>query len=1322
MMYGDGALLNLLQGWPTWGTSWENPVPITSHLGQLSLGSIQTGRTCYLDRLDTSPSKEIEYLYQRYTLNGDRGVIFYPKTFFDVVNCVTAGPRDVDLFIGCRATAGTLHAIPEHLDQGTVPCSNAAGPKLPNFAIPIFLQSIPYREGADRWAIVAMGNGGSGNHPVWQMMQHNITLLKDIRDRLALDEDYCFDVKNTFIAGASFGASIALLQSMLDPQEFDGCLAVGAAGVGPEGFYGTERLQRAGQFLSNYGSEAQVPGSNVWIEDAWYLHEVQELIEYQISTGNQSDALANASVLKRLQARAAAQTALFYRPFVLIGADEDLVTLANVFRHQFDDVLENTNIPNTSIPYSDYGIVLPYAFQEHSGASGEGLALLLHPGTYFPNNATIPSGGNVVDWLKARHDNWKSQGSPVWQDPPPAIAIDENVAPLNSISDYVFHEATISSPPATPSGALSLTRLWTEAPPNGNGRGFLGTGIEPGINHNLIVEDIDDDGNLEVVYGESAGFVHILEWDETNDALVFEWRSPDMGTAITGLDSGTFAKPGGGTMTGLVAMSHSGEIWGIWYDSTASVFDARQLTGPMVYGGERENPDLAIGAHVSGATSVFIVGTGIAHATSGKPNACRLQRLDVTDITTGTISVGTAEDFEPVTELVYDDATGELLAGTARGYFAPIVESSGDFSFSSTFVSGAANYGFSHYLKMTPCQIRKVTVSSTTVYLIVGIPGEFQDYNSSTDVERNLIAVAADGTILKDSSQNEIRVLVEEAIDLDPNNTDNGRKIYLPLDCFEVLSNDGSTATLALGGKDGIHFFDFDLTSGFSEVQNGSTSVYWSPQRCHLQGEATPRLRKAPILSLEVATVGSDKRLFGTTVHGVVFVADVPSSFPTSGLSLLHQEEPLCLAYGLKAFADSFSSLGQSQTDFPNLDVDLTPSLNVIAHFTYWDAFAGAFTFTWPGRGPAGSAYYRVDALTGLIDERRARDVVCRTFNPDRRAAALVGQGPDAGNAWNVFWDKDSLLDLDTHVFQETVDVGQLQSSGQWDLAMIGDQTTANNKGRLLSKLDYLAGSPGIDRQPTSTGKTFMLDDRYYTWSLRAFGNAVRMGNLDNSNGTAILETVLATNGGRLVTYKLGVGSTPWTSWKDDDPSDDPMGDFGWTLAGLATYNIDPATSQDTLDEVFAVGAIYGDASDPDETDSHLMIFESNGSGELSRIFNGDLAEASCTGLWVGPALGKCSCQNQLEVIVGKSQTFAVYSIDRSNKTVNLTTPRYESEGLGWNLGAFNSIEVLREQVDPENSQKRVDYLFIGSDAYVYAYKSPSYTVGGPGGGGGHQH
>ncbi|MEC9380679.1 MAG: hypothetical protein VX528_17065, partial [Candidatus Latescibacterota bacterium] len=413
-----------------------------------------------------------------------------------------------------------------------------------------------------------------------------------------------------------------------------------------------------------------------------------------------------------------------------------------------------------------------------------------------------------------------------------------------------------------------------------------------------------------------------------------------------------------------------------------------------------------------------------------------------------------------------------------------------------------------------------------------------------------------------------------------------------------------------------------------------------------------------------------------------------------------------CLARGIKVFPESFSSLGQAINDF-GCDVNLKPTLNLVSDFTYHDDFAASFAFLFNERGPAGSYFTRVNAKTGIIDQLRPKDMICRDFNPDDRAATLTGS-PTDGNVWNVFWQSLNKPVLDKHVFDETGDVGQLVQAGQWDLALIGSQFGAGNPGHLNTILDYIAPSPTTVQYPNSASSTFMLDDRYFVGGTpRAFGGAVRLANLDNSNGSGILEAILSTNGGRLVTLKSG--SSPWLSWTQSDPSADPTGDYGWTVSGLATYNISPMSMPpDTLDEVFAVGATYTDPTDAHENDSHLMIFESNGSGVLSQVFSGDLGQAGCTGLWVGPAIGRCPCQGVIHVIVGQAQTFAIYQVNRAAKTVDLANPVYVSPGLGSGIGAANSIKVLAAQ--PATGGKKVDYIFLGSDAYFYAFKSPEYT------------
>ncbi|MEQ8766152.1 MAG: hypothetical protein RL885_19705 [Planctomycetota bacterium] len=121
----------------------------------------------------------------------------------------------------------------------------------------------------------------------------------------------------------------------------------------------------------------------------------------------------------------------------------------------------------------------------------------------------------------------------------------------------------------------------------------------------------------------------------------------------------------------------------------------------------------------------------------------------------------------------------------------------------------------------------------------------------------------------------------------------------------------------------------------------------------------------------------------------------------------------------------------------------------------------------------------------------------------------------------------------------------------------------------------------------------------------------------------------------------------------------------------------------------------------------------SNGSSVLTCVFNGDLGESGCTGLWVGPALAKCGCQGEINVIVGRAQTFAIYKVNKAARTVDLSNPLYVSSGLGSGIGAASAIKVLAAQPVSGQPNKRVDYVFLGSDAYFYAFKTAPYTVMG---------
>ncbi len=253
--------------------------------------------------------------------------------------------------------------------------------------------------------------------------------------------------------------------------------------------------------------------------------------------------------------------------------------------------------------------------------------------------------------------------------------------------------------------------------------------------------------------------------------------------------------------------------------------------------------------------------------------------------------------------------------------------------------------------------------------------------------------------------------------------------------------------------------------------------------------------------------------------------------------------------------------------------------------------------------------------------------------------------------------------------------------------------------GELSILTDYLNNTNAPLTLPASP-TTFMLDDRYFVDNV-AWGNDFEIGNISGdprSSGTAVEEIVVATNGGRLVIASSQAELTK--SWSDPAKSD---GDYGFKYSGLALYDID----NDGYDEIFTVGMAYTDGSVPDDNNSRLLIFDS----PISNLQTAtptviDLGQAGCMGLWVGPALGQCSCLGDFDVIVGRAQTFAVYDVDPSTFSLAL---RYVSEGLGSALGAFDGIAVQRKVSAPNN--KLEDWLYIGSSAYFYGYRSQPYSL-----------
>ena len=61
----------------------------------------------------------------------------------------------------------------------------------------------------------------------------------------------------------------------------------------------------------------------------------------------------------------------------------------------------------------------------------------------------------------------------------------------------------------------------------------LGTGV--GALNSIKTADIDLDGEDELIFGNSQGYVHILDWDSTNDGWSEEFHTVDMGGPVKGM-------------------------------------------------------------------------------------------------------------------------------------------------------------------------------------------------------------------------------------------------------------------------------------------------------------------------------------------------------------------------------------------------------------------------------------------------------------------------------------------------------------------------------------------------------------------------------------------------------------------------------------------------------------------------------------------------------------------------------------------------------------------------------------------------------------------
>ncbi|MEW6745432.1 MAG: hypothetical protein AB1486_21990 [Planctomycetota bacterium] len=124
-------------------------------------------------------------------------------------------------------------------------------------------------------------------------------------------------------------------------------------------------------------------------------------------------------------------------------------------------------------------------------------------------------------------------------------------------------------------GDLLQEQNWTSsALGEGTTHGPLGSGLYPGASDTLIAKDIDNDGNIEVIFGNFEGFVEILEEKQiqigspNQRILVPEYRSRPLGYGICALDVGNLV----GNTNYIVCGTASGQIWKI------------QCTGQNQYG------------------------------------------------------------------------------------------------------------------------------------------------------------------------------------------------------------------------------------------------------------------------------------------------------------------------------------------------------------------------------------------------------------------------------------------------------------------------------------------------------------------------------------------------------------------------------------------------------------------------------------------------------------------------------------------------------------------------------------------------------------------
>ena len=94
---------------------------------------------------------------------------------------------------------------------------------------------------------------------------------------------------------------------------------------------------------------------------------------------------------------------------------------------------------------------------------------------------------------------------------------------LSAVASGIYFDAANDARTDTDTGYLS--EKWHTG---------LGTGI--GSLNSIKSADIDNDGEDELVFGNSQGYVHVLDWDAINDGWYETFQTVDMGGPVKGME------------------------------------------------------------------------------------------------------------------------------------------------------------------------------------------------------------------------------------------------------------------------------------------------------------------------------------------------------------------------------------------------------------------------------------------------------------------------------------------------------------------------------------------------------------------------------------------------------------------------------------------------------------------------------------------------------------------------------------------------------------------------------------------------------------------